>query len=274
RAVRRAGSDHPRPPAAGVPAPARGRAEDGDLRHPRHRRGDQARRSDRDPARGGPPGAVRHARPHPRPPRRRLRRALRRRRSRPEAPGSSPPGGDRARAAERRSAGGCAAGTGLDHAPRRALADDVRGRRPARGRRRRRHADRPALGRAGRPRPLRAMSAFAGILAQGPVIPDFGESSDCVTENHLFCRSWVADHWGDTLQPALLQHLKLAVIAVAIGFVLSFAAALLAHRYRRVDRPIGVFSDFLYTIPSLALFQLLVPVTGLTVTTVEVALVS
>jgi osmoprotectant transport system permease protein len=118
------------------------------------------------------------------------------------------------------------------------------------------------------------MSAFAGILAQGPVIPDFGEGSDCVTENHLFCRSWVADHWGDTLQPALLQHLKLAVIAVAIGFVLSFAAALLAHRYRRVDRPIGVFSDFLYTIPSLALFQLLVPVTGLTVTTVEVALVS
>ena len=36
----------------------------------------------------------------------------------------------------------------------------------------------------------------------------------------------------------------------------------------------GVFAAFLYTIPSLALFQLLVPVTGLTVTTVEVALVS
>jgi osmoprotectant transport system permease protein len=37
---------------------------------------------------------------------------------------------------------------------------------------------------------------------------------------------------------------------------------------------VGVFAAFLYTIPSLALFQLLVPVTGLTVTTVEVALVS
>ena len=38
--------------------------------------------------------------------------------------------------------------------------------------------------------------------------------------------------------------------------------------------PLGVLSDFLYTIPSLALFQLLVPITGLTVTTVEIALVS
>jgi osmoprotectant transport system permease protein len=114
----------------------------------------------------------------------------------------------------------------------------------------------------------------SGLLAQGPVIPNFGTGSKCVTENHVFCRSWVAEHWGDTLQPALLQHLELVVVAVAVGFVLSFAAALLAYRFRRADRPIGLFSDFLYTIPSLALFQLLVPVTGLTVTTVEVALVS
>jgi osmoprotectant transport system permease protein len=115
----------------------------------------------------------------------------------------------------------------------------------------------------------------SGLLASGgPVIPNFGTGSKCETENHLFCWGWVQDHWGDTLQPALLDHLKLAVIAVAIGFVLAFAAALLANRYKPLDQPIGLFSDFLYTIPSLALFQLLVPITGLTVTTVEVALVS
>ena len=112
------------------------------------------------------------------------------------------------------------------------------------------------------------------LLAGGPVIPNFGEGSKCETENHAFCTSWVADHWSDTLQPALLQHVKLAAIAVAIGFVLAFAAALVAYRYRRADQPIGLLSDFLYTIPSLALFQLLVPLTGLTVTTVEIALVS
>jgi osmoprotectant transport system permease protein len=113
-----------------------------------------------------------------------------------------------------------------------------------------------------------------GLVAQGPVIPNFGEGSKCVIENRLFCPGWVRDHWGDTLQPALLDHLKLTGIAVSIGFAIAFAAALVAHRYRRLDHPIGLASDFLYTIPSLALFQLLVPITGLTVTTVEVALVS
>jgi osmoprotectant transport system permease protein len=112
------------------------------------------------------------------------------------------------------------------------------------------------------------------LLASGPVIPNFGSGSKCETENHTFCWSWVDDHWGDTLQPALLQHLKLTGIAVSIGFAIAFAAALLAYRYRKLDQPFGLVSDFLYTIPSLALFQLLVPITGLSVTTVEVALVA
>jgi osmoprotectant transport system permease protein len=111
-------------------------------------------------------------------------------------------------------------------------------------------------------------------MDDGPVIPDFGSGSTCETENHSFCWGWVQNHWGDTLQPALLQHLKLAVIAVVVGFVIAFASALVAKRYRKLDHPIGLFTDFLYTIPSLALFQLLVPLTGLTVTTVEVALVA
>ena len=113
-----------------------------------------------------------------------------------------------------------------------------------------------------------------GLLAGGPVIPNFGEGSRCVTENRVFCPDWVRDNWHSTLEPALLQHLKLTAIAVGIGFAIAFVAALLAYRYRRLDHPIGLVSDLLYTIPSLALFQLLVPVTGLTVTTVEVALVS
>jgi len=109
--------------------------------------------------------------------------------------------------------------------------------------------------------------------AGGPVIPNFGSASECITENHLFCRSWVADNWSGTLQPALVQHIELTAIAVGIGFVLAFAAALAAHRLRFLEPPFSLFSAFLYTIPSLALFQLLVPITGLTRTTVEIALV-
>jgi osmoprotectant transport system permease protein len=66
----------------------------------------------------------------------------------------------------------------------------------------------------------------------------------------------------------------LTLIAVGIGMVISLAAALLAHRYRVIETPFTAFSAFLYTIPSLALFQLLVPITGLTTKTVEIALVS
>jgi osmoprotectant transport system permease protein len=111
-------------------------------------------------------------------------------------------------------------------------------------------------------------------LAQGePVIPDFGEGSQCVVENRIFCADWVRDNWSGVLQPALVDHVKLTLIAVAIGFAIAFAAALLTHRFRLAERPFVVFSAVVYTIPSLALFQLLVPLTGLTVATVEIALV-
>ena len=112
------------------------------------------------------------------------------------------------------------------------------------------------------------------MIAAGPVIPNFGQASSCVLENRTFCWGWAKQHWGDTLGPALAQHLELTAIAVGIGFVLAFALALLAHRVRAVEQPIGVVSALLYTIPSLALFQLLVPFTGITTTTVEIALVA
>jgi osmoprotectant transport system permease protein len=113
----------------------------------------------------------------------------------------------------------------------------------------------------------------SGIVASGPVIPNFGAGSHCVTHNDLFCVDWVRDNWSGVLQPALVQHIELSAKAVAIGFAIAFVAAVAARRNRFVETPFGLFSAFVYTIPSLALFQLLVPFTGLTDTTVEVALV-
>ena len=111
-------------------------------------------------------------------------------------------------------------------------------------------------------------------LAGGRVIPNFGQGSSCVTGDHTFCWDWVHQHWSDTLEPALVQHIELTLIAVGIGFAIAFPLALVAHRYERLEQPIGVFSALLYTIPSLALFQILMPLTGITWTTVEIALVS
>lgn len=106
------------------------------------------------------------------------------------------------------------------------------------------------------------------------MIPSFGHGSSCVTGNHTFCWGWVQAHWGDTLQPALVQHVELTAIAVGIGFGIAALLAFATHFYGRVEQPIGFVSALLYTIPSLALFQLLVPFTGLTWTTVEIALVA
>ena len=112
------------------------------------------------------------------------------------------------------------------------------------------------------------------IVASGPVIPNFGHGSSCEVNNGFFCTDWVRAHWHDTLEPALVQHIELALLAVVIGFAIAFVLVLCGLRYRVLDAPIGYWADFLYTIPSLALFQLLVPFTGLTVWTVEIALVS
>lgn len=112
------------------------------------------------------------------------------------------------------------------------------------------------------------------VVAGGPVIPNFGTPTGCIAnDSSFFCTTWIREHWSDTLQPALIQHLWLTAIAVCIGFAIAFVAALVAHRLGWFGPPFGIFAAFLYTIPSIALFQMLVPVTGITVTTIEVGLV-
>ena len=83
---------------------------------------------------------------------------------------------------------------------------------------------------------------------------------------------WMADHL-DALAGRLVQHLELAAIAVGIGFAISFLLAIWSVRQRRVYGPIAAVAGILYTIPSLALFAALVPITGLSLTTAVTPLV-
>ncbi|HSO29073.1 MAG TPA: ABC transporter permease [Candidatus Sulfomarinibacteraceae bacterium] len=84
--------------------------------------------------------------------------------------------------------------------------------------------------------------------------------------------SWVLDHL-DELGLRTLQHFGLAALAVGVGFGLSLGLSIVAVRARRTLAPIQAISGILYTIPSLALFAALVPVTGLSLLTAEVPLV-
>jgi osmoprotectant transport system permease protein len=84
---------------------------------------------------------------------------------------------------------------------------------------------------------------------------------------------WIADHASD-IGSRLVEHVELTLLAVAIGFAISFPLAVLAHRRRWTYAPITWVAGVLYTIPSLSLFVILVPLTGLSVATVEIGLVS
>jgi osmoprotectant transport system permease protein len=80
--------------------------------------------------------------------------------------------------------------------------------------------------------------------------------STCESRNG-FCPGWIADHFGDYVDP-LVRHVELTAVAVALGFVLAFALGLIAHRHRWLVGPITGFTGVLFTIPSLALFAVLV----------------
>jgi osmoprotectant transport system permease protein len=84
---------------------------------------------------------------------------------------------------------------------------------------------------------------------------------------------WVGTHL-DLIGEQLLEHLWLTFLAVGIGLVISFPLAVLAHRHPRVYPPATWLTGLLYTIPSLALFALLVPFTRLSTLTAEIGLVS
>ena len=73
---------------------------------------------------------------------------------------------------------------------------------------------------------------------------------------------YITDQWDD-IQAALITHVQLTLIAVAIGLVLSAGLALLMLRFGWTGPPITGFAAFVYTIPSVALFGILVPYTGL-----------
>ena len=83
---------------------------------------------------------------------------------------------------------------------------------------------------------------------------------------------WVWDH-TDEIKAATIEHLQLTAIALGVGLVLSIALATIAIRWQKAYAPIAGFAGVLYAIPSLALFAILFPITGLTVLTAEIALV-
>jgi osmoprotectant transport system permease protein len=115
--------------------------------------------------------------------------------------------------------------------------------------------------------------ALLQIAQSGLQIRNRKGDSSCVAENG-FCPSWIKDNFTDRYIHPLVQHIELTLEAVGIGLVIAFALAVIAHRQRWLTGPFNGLTAVLYTIPSVALFLLLLPITGFGTKTAVIALVA
>lgn len=121
------------------------------------------------------------------------------------------------------------------------------------------------------------MIDLVSLAAAGEVGGDFfkertSDTLPCQAKpNELFCFDWARENI-DRYGTPTVQHLELVVISVLIGFAIAFVLALLAHRMGWLRAPLLAATGILYTIPSLAFFFLLLPVTGIGRDTAIIAL--
>jgi osmoprotectant transport system permease protein len=108
------------------------------------------------------------------------------------------------------------------------------------------------------------------LLAQGSDFFRDRSEANCIQENRV-CPGWVIDNFDRYVTPTL-EHVLLVSVSVAVGFALAFAMAAFSHRRRWLVPPFTALTGVLYTIPSLAFFFLLLPITGFGVDTAIIAL--
>lgn len=111
------------------------------------------------------------------------------------------------------------------------------------------------------------MIDLVSLAAAGEVGGDFfkertSDTLPCQADSsEIFCFDWARENI-DRYGTPTVQHLEIVFFAVLAGFVIAFALSLLAHRIRWLQPPMLAATGVLYTIPSVAFFFLMLPVTG------------
>ncbi|MFJ2931851.1 ABC transporter permease [Streptomyces sp. NPDC087219] len=95
---------------------------------------------------------------------------------------------------------------------------------------------------------------------------------DCLARNEWVCAAYLSTR-SEILGDAVVQHLQLTAVSVALGLVLALPLAIVARRWRWAAGPVLGVTTLLYTIPALAMFSLLLPVYGLSASLVVAGLV-
>ncbi|MBB3042738.1 ABC transporter permease subunit [Nocardioides soli] len=111
------------------------------------------------------------------------------------------------------------------------------------------------------------------LLAAATAAASSADDPSCYSRltNEWFCRQYLQDYRSEIVD-ATVEHIQITIAAVVLAVLIAFPLALVARRLPRLESSILGVSTALYTVPSLALFPLLVPFTGLTATTVVIGL--
>lgn len=112
------------------------------------------------------------------------------------------------------------------------------------------------------------------IAATSPVLavitPRERSVANCPQNNQL-CPGWIADNVDRYVSP-FVRHVELVLLALAFGFPIAFVLAVVAYRRRFLIGPVTATTGILYTLPSVAVFFLLQPITGRGVVTATITL--
>jgi len=121
------------------------------------------------------------------------------------------------------------------------------------------------------------LGSVLGVMLLGPAHAAT-LADDCLVRNEWICPEYVRTR-SERILGALQEHIWITVVSMVVGAVIAFALALIARRWRRLRGVVLGTSTALYTLPSLALFSLLLPImaglglAALSATTVIVGLV-
>src|SRR5919106_71551 len=119
---------------------------------------------------------------------------------------------------------------------------------------------------------MNLLATLLPLAQDEPFVRDPADTgTSCVAENDTVCIGWALDNIDRYVTPTL-EHLELVVLSVVFGFVLAFGMALVSHRRRWLVPTFTGVTGVLYTIPSIAFFLLLLPITGRGTATAVIAL--
>ncbi|MFC7219555.1 ABC transporter permease [Streptomyces polyrhachis] len=98
------------------------------------------------------------------------------------------------------------------------------------------------------------------------------ESGNCLVANDWICGEYLRTR-SQEITDATVQHLWITGVSVLLGVLVAFPLTLLARRFRAARGPVFGLTTLLYTVPSLAMFSLLLPVFGISPAVVVTGLV-